>query len=93
MDRFSLKEYVIKRFVKVLIPYYLVSIFVFMGKMILDHGNAFAEKEVPLWSVLLTALGLDGYLAEYGVPTYHLGVGEWFVGCLVLMYLVFPLLR
>ena len=93
IDEFSFKDYAFKRFVKILIPYYVISILVFAGKMILDSGMTFAEKKIPVWSILLTVLGLDGYLAEYGIQTYHLGVGEWFVGCLILIYLVFPLIR
>lgn len=44
----------------------------------------------PLSSLILSVLGMDGYLSEY-MPTCYL-VGEWFVGCIVLIYLIFPLL-
>lgn len=43
------------------------------------------------WSIVYTALGLDGYLAMRGVHTCYL-VGEWYVGCILILYLVFPLI-
>ena len=45
----------------------------------------------PLWTLLLTFLGMDGWLNEV-IPTYAL-VGDWFVGCIVCIYLLFPLLH
>ena len=40
-----------------------------------------------IWS----ALALDGYIQEV-LPTFY-KIGEWFIGCIILLYLVFPLLR
>ena len=40
---------------------------------------------------LLTLIGFDGYLAMSGVPTQYL-VGEWFLGAILILYLLFPLL-
>ena len=63
-DGFSLKKYAVKRFVKILVPYYVVSFLVFAGKMILNHGNPFADKNVPVWSLLLTVpMGIPSRLA------------------------------
>lgn len=89
---FSLKEYGKKRFERIFIPYYVVSAFVLFCAMILSSEPVFAGS-VPKWHIIFTVLGIDGYLSEYGVPTFHLGIGEWFVGCMILMYLVYPLLR
>ena len=89
---FSLNEYGKKRFLRILVPYYVVSLIVFVCALIFSKESVF-EESIPIWRLIFTALGLDGYVREYGVLTFHLGVGEWFIGCLVLMYLVFPLLR
>ena len=37
-------------------------------------------------------IGFDGLLLTNGYPTFYL-LGEWFLGVIVLIYLVFPLLR
>ncbi len=41
-------------------------------------------------SFLLTILGMDGYLSGI-IPNYYV-VGEWFLGCIILLYLIFPIL-
>lgn len=91
-EKFSLKTYAKKRFVRILIPFYAVSLLTFICKKLFIPGPVFREA-IPWWHMIFTVLGLDGYLKEYGVSTFSLGVGEWFVGCMILMYVCFPLLR
>lgn len=91
-ESFSGKEFAKKRMSRILIPFYAVSLLVFLCKAVMTGGVVF-EKEIPMWHILYTILGLDGYLAEYGIATFSLGVGEWFIGCMIGMYLCFPLLR
>lgn len=45
---------------------------------------------MPRWTLVLSVLGLDGYALPY-TPTFY-KVGEWFLGCLILLYVLFPLL-
>lgn len=47
--------------------------------------------DIPLSRLFLSVIGMDGYL-QYLTPTFYL-IGEWFLGCIVLIYLLFPLLR
>ena len=42
--------------------------------------------------LVFSFLGIDGYLAVYGNPTYIL-IGEWYTAVILLLYLLFPLLR
>ena len=51
------------------------------------HGN---NAEIPRWRVVFSVLGLDGYLAPV-TPTFY-KIGEWFLGVILLLYLLFPLL-
>ena len=51
------------------------------------HGN---NPDVPRWRVVFSVLGLDGYLAPLTATFYK--IGEWFLGVILLLYLVFPLL-
>lgn len=46
---------------------------------------------IPLHRLLLTLIGMDGYL-QMIMPTFAL-IGEWFIGLIMLMYLIFPILR
>ena len=52
------------------------------------HGN---NAGIPKWKLVFSVLGLDGYLLPLGANFYK--IGEWFLGCLLLIYLLFPLLR
>lgn len=49
------------------------------------HGN---NAEIPRWRVIFSVLGLDGYLAPVTQTFYK--IGEWFLGVILLLYLVFP---
>ena len=51
------------------------------------HGN---NPDVPRWRVVFSVLGLDGYLAPLTATFYK--IGEWFLGVILLLYLLFPLL-
>lgn len=51
------------------------------------HGN---NADIPRWRVMFSVLGLDGYLAPVTVTFYK--IGEWFLGVILILYLVFPLL-
>ena len=46
------------------------------------------------WKLFLFSLfGMDGYLASLGFIGYDFyKLGEWFLGCILLLYLIFPLL-
>lgn len=43
----------------------------------------------PARSMIWTVLGIDGWVGMFGVQTAYL-LGEWFLGFIILFYLVFP---
>jgi peptidoglycan/LPS O-acetylase OafA/YrhL len=43
------------------------------------------------WTPILTVIGFDGFLF-YAIQNYYI-VGEWFIGMILCLYLVFPFLR
>lgn len=47
---------------------------------------------VPKRNIIFSILGFDTWLVNFGVPTFGL-VAEWFLGLIIIIYLVFPLLR
>lgn len=42
--------------------------------------------------LLLSIIGMDGYCSLWGVQTFYI-LGEWFLGLIILFYLVFPIMR
>lgn len=85
----KLKKFYIKRF-KSLYPMFWIAYSVAFLYMYVYKGN-WASTQVPKQNLILTFLGMDGYLADL-MPTFYL-VGEWFLGFIVIFYIVFPLLR
>lgn len=45
-------------------------------------------------SFLYSVVGVDGYMNALGLPGYdYYKLGEWFLGCILLLYVLFPLLH
>ncbi len=84
---FNLKLFYIKRIRSIYPMYYSAYIIIFIAKIIL-YGFSFSA---PIWTLILTFLGIDGWSAEL-IPNYAL-VGDWFIGCIIIIYIFFPLLR
>lgn len=89
--RFDLKTYYKKRMTRILIPFYLVYFGYLCWRFITEKRLPYVEG-IPAWRFVFTLAGMDEYMSLFGA-TFSLGIGEWFLGCLVLMYLLFPLLR
>ena len=90
----KLKDYYLKRFTRILIPFYLVYVLYLITFMLLTHEklSGIYSKDASPFSFIFTLLGMDAYVSSFGIPTFSLGIGEWFLGALVLMYIVFPIL-
>ena len=84
-------EFYKKRLTRVLIPFYIAYIIYFTIKVI-SLKNIYIYGGVPKWQFIWTILGLDEYLNACGVKTFSLGIGEWFLGCIILCYLIYPFL-
>ena len=84
-------EFYKKRLSRVLIPFYIAYIIYFVIKVI-SLKNIYIYGGVPKWKFIWTILGIDEYLNAYGIKTFSLGIGEWFLGCIILCYLVYPFL-
>jgi peptidoglycan/LPS O-acetylase OafA/YrhL len=93
---FDIKEFYKKRFIKILIPFYIVYVCYFTFLVITGHlqlANPFSGKDLKPWSFIYTLFGMDAYLENFGIATCSLGIGEWFLGCLIIIYIIYPLLR
>ena len=84
--RFAWRPYLAGRAAGVYPMYWLGWGTLFLYGEIL-HGN---NAEIPRWRAIFSLLGLDGYLLPVTATFYK--IGEWFLGVILLLYLVFPLL-
>lgn len=89
-DKLDIRSYYKKRWLGIFPMFYLAwcigILFYFFRYYSL---NPFCVKR-ERWTIVLTLLGMDGYMADI-VPNYYI-LGEWFLGCIILMYIFFPLL-
>lgn len=84
--RFALRPYLVGRAAGIYPMFWLGwgALFVY-GEVL--HG---ASPGVPRWRAVFSVLGVDGYLAAV-TPTFY-KIGEWFLGVILLLYLLFPAL-
>jgi len=83
-----LKSFFYKRW-KSMYPAFYLTFFFFFTRNVFGKRK-FWYKPVPQNSLILTFLGVDGFLM-YKYPNYYV-VGEWFFGAIVLLYLLYPVI-
>ena len=86
-EKLELKQFYKKRFLSIYPMFWIAYIFVLFANFYITRTIPNASKP----SFLLTILGMDGYF-HYLTPTYYL-VGEWFLGAIIFLYILFPLYR
>lgn len=85
----DVKRFYKKRFLNVLFPYYIVYLYQYIKTAITLHTPFFVEGSK--FKILLFIFALDGYMNKY-FSTYHMNTGEWFLGILVIFYMIYPIL-
>ena len=87
-DNLGLREYYYRRFKGLFIPFYVAYV------LMLGIGVALLKwapwRTIPKWKFVYTILGIDGLASNFS-PDFYL-IGEWFMSCIVVCYLLFPLL-
>ena len=86
--KFDIVKYIKKRFIGIFPMYWMAWIIAFLY---LFYKNKVFDYTIPKAKILLTIFGMDGYANWYGKNFYILG--EWFLGCLLLLYILFPILK
>lgn len=83
-----------KRFFKLLIPFYVTYILYFIIRVILHRTTHIFHNATTAspFSIIFTIFGMDEYFNACGISNFSLGIGEWYLGCILLCYLLFPLL-
>ena len=86
----SLKTFYYKRF-KSVYPAFYIAFLTFFLYNVLKSKSFFYKTDCSPFTLILSVLGVDGYF-NYAIPNYYL-LGEWFLGALILLYALYPLLR
>lgn len=84
----SAKRFYRRRISSIFPMYYIAWLFFAMFFLM---KNRTVNEGIPVRNILFTILGMDGYLL-YRYPSFYY-MGEWFMGCIILLYLIFPLLH
>lgn len=92
-DHIDYKQFYIKRFVRLLFPFYFVNICWFIIRAVRAKSLLALISGIAPWKIVLGILGIDEWLTLYGVTSFSQGIGEWFLGCLIILYVLFPLFR
>ena len=85
---FELKRYFLRRWKAIFPLFYFCYIF-FAIEQTIEFGAWW--KGIPVHRFIYTLLGCDGYMLCYQ-PNFYI-IGEWFLGVIIVCYLLFPILR
>lgn len=89
-EHLDIKKFYWKR-CKAIYPMFWIAFIVANVLLLLRYqGNMYAN--VPAYRIIYSFLGVDGLLSTTGMLTFYT-LGEWFLGFIILFYVVFPLLR
>ncbi|MDF7663235.1 acyltransferase [Bifidobacterium sp. ESL0763] len=89
-EHLDLKTFYWKRF-KSIFPMFWLA-FLFANTFIYIKNGGEPTVNAPLWTIVLSFFGIDSYAAAAGFLTFAT-TGEWFIGFIVIFYVLFPLLR
>jgi peptidoglycan/LPS O-acetylase OafA/YrhL len=89
-ERLNFKRFYFKRF-KTIYPMFWVA-FIIANAYLLLMGRGIATNGAPRWRIIFSVFGMDGLLASMQYRTFYT-LGEWFLGFIIIFYVVFPLLR
>lgn len=84
----SIGEYAKKRFLGIFPTFWIAYLVAFLYYFWIRKGF---YPMVSKKFMILTVIGMDGYTGWIH-PNFYI-LGEWFLGCLILLYLLFPLLK
>lgn len=87
-EKLNLRSYFFKRFKGIYPMFWITFIIFFCLQFYIDGGY---NKSIPVGRFFFTFIGFDG-LVEYFCVTFFT-VGAWFLGMLIIMYILFPVLR
>ena len=87
-EKCNLATFYKKRFLSIYPMFWLAYIIAFVIQKLVYHAS---YAGIPKQNFIYTILGFDSYFS--GTKQTFVIVGEWFLGCIILVYILFPLLR
>ena len=88
--RYSLKRFVKSRFLSIF-PMFWIGFVVAHLTYYLYFGGFKPFHGVPKWKLLFSFLACDGWMGFLG-PNFCV-IGEWFLGCILIVYMFYPMVR
>ena len=87
----SIKRFYYKKWKSILFPYYICNIYFYIAISLIKRKLCYSG---PWNKLLFNLMGLDGYLLySYNYNVFNLvGIGEWFLGAIIIIYFLYPLL-
>ena len=92
-SRLDVSRYAKRRILDIFPFFYSAYIVAFF--IVALAGIRLIQGPLSAWKLIFTIFGLDGYLSCYPSPfspNWYL-VGEWYLGCLILLYCFFPFIH
>lgn len=86
--KLELKKFYIKRFLSIYPMFWTAYFISFMHSFWMARG---IDQGIPKVNILLSLIGMDGYFSSV-IPTFY-KVGEWFLGFIIIMYILFPIIK
>ncbi|MCJ1996247.1 acyltransferase [Lactococcus piscium] len=89
-QKICLSKFIKKRLLNILPMFYISYVLAFMYNFWVNKG--FSHDNMSLKWGISTIFGFDSMMQTAGFPSFML-VGEWFLGMIMIVYTVFPLLK
>lgn len=84
------KRFYYRRFITIFPMYWIAYIVVNLCLFIRGHGSL--PYSAPKWRILLSVFAFDGLASTGGIKTFYT-LGEWFLGFIIIFYLIYPLMQ
>lgn len=88
-EKCELKKFYKKRFLNIFPMFWLAYGICFLYNF---YNTGSIPQGIPQKNIIFSILGIDTWLVNFSVPTFGL-VAEWFLGLIIIIYIVFPILR
>ncbi|MBQ3786046.1 MAG: acyltransferase [Lachnospiraceae bacterium] len=89
-EKIDLGRFYLKRWLSLFPMFYTAWLIVYIAGGIRKGNWLFGG---PLYKLLYTVFGMDGFFLDPGVNSTYYLLGEWFLGAIIFLYLLFPLVR